>query len=277
MVRVIVVGLVLASSLLPHGSVAVTVIAEKDTVVRREAKPIHMNVDADGEFTQEPESQIPKEEVKMDTDLSQEELDKLAMQYCDQDFPLGQEDTNHCTEANARIMIDPGACIQAGVMAGASVTHATFMVPQGTTDRWEFKRPKGCFKAPCGSASTAHTVCYFYNGLGADAGANVTGTPVCDRPRHANGTQDAQGGCPDGYQVVDDEETCRTSATCLGHAPGNEFRIGTHNASKHLDYVQGCFVNKDDGKVYYNKLTVMGLGTNPTGQNICNVSTTVKW
>jgi len=280
-----VAGIVLAVALLSHGSVAVTINKEKEVVMRSEAKQVE--VSPYGEVVQTANGQ-PKEAVKIDdnTNLSPDELDKLK-QFCNKDFPIGKTDKNECTNpATEQMIISPSSCIFAGQLSGASTSHDDFHLAQGRGPAGqlgeEYKRPRGCFKAPCGASSSTHQVCYFYNGVGGpidDKVAGFTGTPVCSRARLGEGKKDAQGGCATGYQVVNDEETCRTSATCLGKAPGSEFRTGTHNASKKLDFLQGCFIHPD-GEVYFNEeSTAMGLGAagHVKGQNICNVSSTTRW
>merc|ERR1719498_177887 len=121
-----------------------------------------------------------------------------------------------------------------------------------TGHRLEYKHPKGCFKDASGSLR--------YNPideLPEVSDSNFSGQIVCWRHKHTNGTANKHGGCPSGYQVIDDEWQCRESAACLGYVEGSPFNIGGGsypNASKHKEYVRGCLFLKEDGvtKVYYN-------------------------
>lgn len=285
------IGLVLALAAIPHGS-AVSSLTREESVVRRERA---MQVTSEAVLVPPPnDGHGPRSNLKMNTNFTSAELAKLAAQFCNYDFPLGSKDTNFCTDPSKSMIhivdaLDPTMCIEAAIQSGASAGHHDFMIPQGTTDRWEYKRPAGCFAAKCGASSTTHDTCYYWNGVACTLNTNdtitpacpkdVAGTPVCQRPRHLYGAQDAQGGCPDGYQVIEDEETCRSSATCLGHMPSSEFRVGVHNASKHLDHPEGCFIVEEDGHnmTYFNPSSALGKGTNVKGKTICNVSSTVSW
>jgi len=272
------------------GSVAVKVSVESSSMVRSETKTVQIGPDAD--FVAD--RQHPKEELKVDsnTNLTSVDMAKLAARFCDYDFPMGTKDTNFCQDDHKNMMhivdkLDPTMCLLAAQESGAYSGHNEFMVPQGNDDKYNV--PSGCFKAPCGAHSTTHETCYYWNGAECTLDTaqtttpvcktTVTGTPVCVRDKHAYGTQDAQAGCKEGYKIIDDEDTCRTEATCLGHMPAHEFRVGIHNASKHLDHPQGCFIVVEDGHnmTYYNPPSAMGAGTNVKGMVICNVSSVTKW
>merc|ERR1719449_264935 len=91
------------------------------------------------------------------------------------------------------------------------------------------------------------------------------------------GTKNTLNSCPTGYKIVDDEDYCKSTATCLSISQGSDFRIGEVNASKHLEYPRGCFVDNDNGKVYYNGPNSMGDGKDVKGTPICVVEYATKW
>jgi len=232
------------------------------------------------------------------TKLSSKEYAKLAAQFCDEDFPLGQADQEpgNCTNAN-ETLTDETQCIFAQAQSGAGTATALRI----SGERYENARPKGCFKYSC--SESANGVCYFYNGIGDWPDANLSktkysedfvGTPICSRPKYVLGTNDTNAGCPGGYKAItsDDatdqlqhENLCFLVANCLSYDRGDEFRIGEHNASKHLDFPRGCFVDNDGlvagtaGEVFFNPKTAEGFGADGVvkGTPICKVNSYVKW
>lgn len=268
----------------PYGSIAAVLSGEKDSVVRRE--PQRVQLGSYGELLQAGDK--PGAIVAVEEPLSQSEKTEaeVATQYCDDDFPMGVDGANTCPGGSGQ----PGTnleniqgramCEEAGIQAGANGSHPGFVVLEGTTDRWEYKHPRGCYKDSCG-VFASDPVCYYWNGIGGTPNAQVVGQSVCTRKKHTNGSTDAYDGCPPTYQVVDDEYTCRQSAECLfgeGGA-GTDFRIGNTNASKHLDHPRGCFWIIEGGthKVYYNPPSLMGVGSVVKGTNICNVTSSTSW
>lgn len=259
-----------ALALLATSAHGATLYGEKSQTVRREAPVKTVEMSSRAEMMQvSPAKTDPNTLV-----TTEEELEDMAVQFCDYDFPTGKTDTNNCTDGSKHEMIlQEEMCIFAASEAGATTAHDSFKEPA----EWEDKHPKGCFKYKC--SESPKNVCYFYNGDG-DWPSQPKGTPICSRPKHLNGTKDSaakDGGCPSGYKVVDDGETCYKSAGCLGYCTGAEFRIGTSNASKHLEYPRGCFIDNTDGCVYYNGPSSMGEGKSVSGTPICNVSKVTTW
>jgi len=280
--------------ILPHASFAATLGSERKSVVRSETNRqpatselsgIQLNSHGDAEVIDHlkrlqgvVEAQItdsnklsPKDETKTDP-------------YCDMDYPTGVVTTSDCTNPTAlEVNIDSNGgadamCLQAATESGAKALSGKFVLRD---ENFQKIRPKGCFKQACHESDNG--VCYFYNpvnGVPDKTLAGFAGTPICKRPKTHNGTKGVAGSCPTGYQMIDDEETCRSAANCRGWPQANIFRVGTHNASKHLDWVRGCFFDEDDGnKVYYNRPInpAMGECTNCKGRQICLVTSTTSW
>jgi len=214
---------------------------------------------------------------------------------CDVDYPLGNEGTCDCADsANHQIILQEEMCVQAAFEAGVSTPLGSFRLQP----EWTNHHPKGCFKDTCSSDPKGQ--CYFFNPIGnlpaqcagtthllnGDAAPQVTGVPVCRRAKYLNGTADTNGGCPDQYGVIMNENNCSEAATCLGDGTGSEFRVDVLNESQHDHYPLGCFVNSgpgQDGKVYFNaplagRSTTANPPTNPLGTPICNVTVrTYQW
>jgi len=229
-----------------------------------------------------------------DMDLAPEDLAKSGFEIGRFDFVLGQPNTNVCTATGHMKITEntqnsTGHIIGKALCVAAAAQKGVHFTDEEADDGEEGNHPKGCFKADCDlfsspATTTTHPVCFFYNPTGGVINvAGVTGTPVCSRPAFVHGNDDTQGCKADDqsdYQVIDDEETCRTAAGILGtHPTADEFRIGVHNASKHLDYVQGCFLNLDRNKVYFNAKSALGDGVagQMKGRNICNVSSPLQF
>jgi len=242
-----------------------------------------------------------KEAPAQKTIMSTKEYEKLlSSDYCNEDFPLGQagQEPGNCTNANESL-IDKAQCEFALTQSAAGTP--TKIEIEG--ERYVNARPKGCFKYSC--SESAKGVCYFYNGIGNWPDANLAdtkynesfvGTPVCSRPKYVLGTNDTNAGCPGGYKAItsDDvsdqlqhENLCFLVANCKSLNRGPEFRIGEHNASKHLDFPRGCFIDYDglvdSGEtaptVYFNPKTAEGFGADGVvkGTPICKVNSYVKW
>jgi hypothetical protein len=197
--------------------------------------------------------------------------------YCNYTFPLGPDNTDTCDDATHSMILDEDMCIFAATLSGAMTSHDSFNIQDWDSLHPKDERPQGCFKHAC--AEAANGVCYFYNGDGQAPTGTITGTKVCKAPRWLQSTTPdvAAPTCPTvgsvTYTLVDDETSCRAAASCTSIAPGTIFQIGVHNASKHLDYPRGCFVDKDDGKAYINEASSMGDPTGAvTGTVLCNVS-----
>jgi len=195
---------------------------------------------------------------------------------CNDDYPLGNADTNNCSLANAAYenILQEAMCIQAAKDANATVVHDKFRLVEDQSD-WYDKRPKGCFKAECGEDPKG--VCYFYNPVG-DVPKHPKGEPVCSRPRYLNGTANATTGvkCPADYQSIMHEDACQEAGVCLGYCSGTEFREAVQNASKFEEFPLGCFIHAKLGCVFFNapQTNRTDPPKQPQGTPICNVSKT---
>jgi len=259
--------------LLPHGAVGASLSAS-GTVIRREAKPTRlmdsMSMTPSGELVQsKPETEVER-----------------AADYCDVDFVLGIAASNDCAitsglnGVNHHLITTESMCKQAANEAGG-LTQLDMSIGSG----YQNLRPKGCFQQPCSEVEPAGDtmagdthVCYFFNGnkeTPGNGGATIIGTPVCHRMRYLNyiapDTDTRDAGCPVGYRVILEDLPCRQVQNCLGDAPGDQFRVGLSNASQHLDYPLGCFIDKVDHKIYINEASQMGRGTSITGTLLCKV------
>jgi len=209
-------------------------------------------------------------------------------QICNQDFPLGYNETNDCVnETHHQLILDEGTCEKAAELSGASVEHNFFVIEQD----YDELHPQGCFAYHCGSSEKADrkqngSMCYYYNGNGqdpegVDGKGTVAGTPVCYRANYLNGTKDTNRCQDEGYTNVMDEVTCRDAAECLGFDKADEFRIGEWNFSKHNEYPKGCFIRTDTGQFQFNNASSLdGEPENPQiggGIPVCNVSSVIRW
>jgi len=237
----------LVLALLPHSILGATLYGEGHTM-RRERRAEVVQLSARGD--------IGKSSSVADGE-----------EFCDYDFPLGFKDSQNCSASNHSHIVDEGMCVEAANQAGATAANgANGSFRLGTA--WEKKFPKGCFKYECKEA--ANKICYFYN-EGEPENKDVKGTPVCSRPKHTMGAANSNGGCPDGYMVLDDETKCSSAAGCLGRGKGTEFRKGQHDAGEHVQFPRGCFVDVDDGNVYYNGPSSFGTGSTVKGTPVCVV------
>jgi len=285
-------------SLFPSGSLAATLTSERqsDKLVRSE-KVISMT--AGGAMVQakpEPDELVkqkskpiePREtlQVKTGDQLNSKDLAKLGEEFCGYDFPLGKVGTFECALTNHSLILEESMCIEAATIAGAHTDHDSFSINNlwGTAKpKLKYQRPLGCFKLECPKPNEGQ-ICYYFNDNGdpitewAKQNQTISGTPVCSRSMYLNSTApDTNGGCPDGYTIVDKENTCQNAANCMGDAAGYQFLTGNLNASEHLDYPRGCFISNEDKKVYYNAKSDLGPGKNVKGTLICNVSSTVSY
>lgn len=254
---------------------AATLYSDKDSVVRREPSS-SVQLDGRGWMAELDKSSPKKDDAAQWEDKTVDAAS--AKQFCNIDFAMGPSNSTSCSGVGT-VMIDPGWCEEAANLSGVEYGPE---VVTNTGHRLEYKHPKGCFKDSCGSSSSK-SACYFYNPideLPEVSNPEFSGQIVCWRHKHAHGTPDKHGGCPSGYQVIDDEWQCRESAECLDYVLGSPFNIGGGsyaNASKHREYVRGCLYLKEDGvtKVYYNAPNEMGEGPVTKGTNLCNVSSTI--
>lgn len=234
-------------------SSAATLHDERPSYAMRRERRI-VTLDARGEVAEEKSE--PSAESKTDAGMDQ------MPWFCNTDFPLGTENSNNCTHGTQ--LLDERLCKIAAHLSGASSSHHTFNVLQAEN----FDHPHGCFKNYCNADSNS-TVCYYYNDKGGDRWPlPINGTPVCQRPKYTNGTNNGQGGCPDSYEVIYNETLCNASAICLGYAVGPmSDLLDEHNTSQHLDYPEGCFIG--DRKVHYNKPASGNLERGVRGTPMC--------
>lgn len=223
-------------------------------IMRRDAKsntPTALHLGPAGEMIEVIES-------KINTDAA------IVPEGCDDVFELGLENSDDCGR-NRSIIEDDGKCREA-----ADVNH--YVMPGGSGvlkgAKWENTRPKGCFKFSCAESSTGE--CYFYNEREDPVpAAEITGTPVCLKPKYANGTAagNATVTCPMGYSMITDEEKCRGAGICQGYCEGSEFRASIAGNADH--YPAGCFIHEVEGCVYFNPPKATSP-THPVGTPVCN-------
>lgn len=246
-------------ALVPRGSLASALSAEKDgQTMRREPASRMVHVSPHGE-------------------MLQATVKEVATDFCEWDFPLGKASTKaECAHSGDQIIgNNEEMCIKAGQLANAKTAHMSFSV-EGSYYR--NSHPKGCFYMKgCSEDSRGH--CYFYNSVEPmPAGPTIAGQVVCKRDKYKNGTVDSPGGsgagCATGYATIMHEATCSAFATCMGYCLGAEFRIGTANASRNLDFPQGCFIHKKEGCVYFNPPSSLGMPPvgRASGTPVCNVT-----
>lgn len=196
-------------------------------------------------------------------------------EFCDNDYPAGKIGKNGCLFGNHSNIMQQAVCRNAAERAGASSPEDKFIIDS----TWYMKRPKGCFAMDC--SENPHGVCYFFNGSPLLPNNISAGTPICKRPKIANGTaipNDAGNGCPSGYKPIMDEDTCRLAGGCMGMSIGSQFREGLLDKSLHNLYPIGCFIHPTEHKVYYNfPEEGYTAPTHPSGVPICTVSTSTKW
>jgi len=203
------------------------------------------------------------------------------------DFPMGEEETSLCTNvAGMCAMQRPEMCAFAATQSDATVNNTAFKIGSP----WFDHHPKGCFKAQCSEA--ANGVCFFWNNVANAPTANITGAPVCWRPKYISGTPDSMGvdatdttgaSCsnnPD-YKVIANETLCKSMTDFLpGHVLAPDFLVGTQpivNASQHLDHPAGCFFLTNSAglnELFFNDpvaAAVAGTAVSPKGTPLCTV------
>jgi hypothetical protein len=276
--------------------------ATSENIVRREHKADSLHLSAVGETIGG--SSRPAEQIG------------TKINTCDDDFPLGQLNKNACTETHFDYpILDRQVCIEAAKEAGVMTVHSKFELP--ADGGWRNVHPRGCFKIPCSEAhaATGHATgandtekqaaeshdnggyCYFYNPIEQnpqDDADQLTGVPVCYRPKIINGTiADATSGsgkvvqCKAGFKVIDNENDCRAAAECLGLGQGDDqFQISLQVNAMYQEYPEGCFIHVN-GNVYINlrpnQVDGQALWGNPTDPEgnmatvatpLCNVTET---
>lgn len=217
-------------------------------------------------------------ELTPNAQMHQDKDDASNPQYCNYDFVEGTPGTHKCVDASLHSHVgDRALCELAGTLSGATYTQANMQIESAD-------KIKGCYKTEAGGVTS-----YYFNNKEVPADPDATtlqGTPICSRARWWNGTKDSaakDGGCPDGYAVVIDEDTCHKAGRCEREADDEEFRVGLKNASVHLDHPVGCFFDNVKQEVFYNPSRLnQGIGAPPEdsavqGTPICNVTTTLNY
>lgn len=226
------------------------------------------------------------------------------LQFCELDYPVGKVGENGCKQSNHSKITQRAECRDAANEAGGAGAGA----PEDTIfvldETWYNRRPLDCFALDCSEhadSSGKEGICYFMNESPYTPDAIEAGTPVCSRPKYANGTSVPNGihnGCPGGYEPiqcstatsegaastcnVQHGDACQIAAQCLGEpaATGN-FRVGISNASEHNDFPLGCHFNLVDNKVYFNFVATgfesPSRAAPETAVPICVVSSTTSW
>jgi len=259
--------------LLTHGAIGASLSAS-DALMRRQKQSGRMDsmpMIASGELSQsKPQTKVER---------------SGPSDYCDVDFVVGTNGTNDCTVPNG-VNGETQSLITTEAMCRQAATEANGVVQADMNIHADLQnlRPKGCFQKPCDAAVTVEgetiPTCFFFNGnkeTPGSGGAKIVGSPVCHRARFLNyvvpDTDTGNAGCPDGYRTIPTSLPCKQVSNCLADVAGDQFRVGLSNASKHLDYPLGCFIDKLDQKVYVNEVSNMGQGTSDRikGTLICKV------
>jgi hypothetical protein len=267
-------------------------------IVRREQKEqksVSLHLSAGGSLDREYGFDFSMPQAKkMDTKIN----------TCNDDYPLGQLNVNECTEQHFDYpILNREVCVEAAAEAGVTTVHSKFDIAK----EWYYKHPRGCFKVPCSEAhsATGHAAdteqdekdaaethanggyCYFFNPVGENppsAANQLTGVPVCYRPKMINGTIDDSTkavNCRDGFRTIETLNDCQFAAECLGLCKGHSFDIDSTVNLDYNKYPEGCFIHPADGCVYLNTKpnqvagqAAWGNPTNPEGTPLCNVTET---
>jgi hypothetical protein len=248
--------------------------------------------------------------LKVDS-KSNQKAKKRVKDYCNWDFPLGEELSDVCPPGSEKLR-EKEDCEEAAVQAGLQHTVVAEM-----NEEYKWLKPKGCFMELCPEAGAAGQSpsgtnmgpCYRWNGV-EPAPNNVTaGRPVCRRERvkygSMNGTTEV---CPDNYQVVENEDLCLIDGQCLGDSDAQLSLVNKRDANLYDKYPLYCFLdgpNPNDvatttaaattttqgalmqqdppkrPKVFFNEPLpgidpVKDKPKNPVGTPICNV-TQITW
>jgi len=252
--------------------------------MRSEKAAVEMQ--ASGSMQKSPPEQLVRDQQDdVDVDVVKE------TDMCDVDYPMGK-DACHCADAEKHsLILQEEMCIEAANEAGVTAPVGHFRIGS----EFFHSRPKGCFKYEC--SEDPKGVCYFFNPIGniphkcdtnntelaaSNSTEEVKGLPVCKRAKFLNGTVDANEGCPDGYDVIMNENNCSEAGICLGYCEGAEFREAIANESRRDEFPEGCFIhkntNKSQGCVYYNPpLEGWGKPKKPVGTPICQVRNVTSW
>jgi len=191
--------------------------------------------------------------------------------WCDRDYPLGHWNSSNCSRDGAgahQLILDAEMCASAAREANATPHDHHFIIPE----EWADMHPKGCFVFPC--HWDAGHVCYWFNDIG-DTPMYPWGAPVCQRPKFQNGTKDTNAGCPDGYDVILNENNCSEAGICQGFDLETDFIVGEgdfHNESQHNIYPEGCYIDDELGSVRFNPIYGTHPPQTPRGMPLCNVT-----
>jgi len=202
-------------------------------------------------------------------------------QTCNNDFPLGINNSNSCVNAtHHEPILDEGMCEKAAELSGAGIEHGMFHLSADYDDL----HPQGCFAWHCGQSGLRKgdnfSMCYYFNAGGQEP-ADPHGPPICYRANYFNGTENTNRCQDEGYDNVMDENTCANAAQCLGFDTEPQFRVGEWNFSKHDEYPKGCFIRTDTGAFQFNNISSLsGDPQNPQiggGIPVCNTTYQVHW
>lgn len=195
--------------------------------------------------------------------------------WCDKDYPIGHWNTSQCSSDGAtdhQIIEMEEMCVEAAKLANATAGDGQFKYFK-IPPEWGDLHPKGCFVFPC-HWDPGH-VCYWFNEQEEEP-RFPWGAPVCHRPLFRNGTEDTNSGCPEGYDVIINENNCSEAASCKAYCRKPDNIVGVSypmkNASQHDIYPEGCFIHKGDGCVYFNPIYGVNPPQHPQGIPLCNVT-----
>jgi len=186
---------------------------------------------------------------------------------CNAHYEEGNPKTNNCTDPTIQTMIEEDA--QCEEAAELSCPDKSCIGDRGAgTDNfildnwWYDKRPKRCF------LSDDTPPKWFYNPSGFWPASIAAGTPVCVQLKYIDGTADSNLCDNDKYEIIMDEEKCRTYATCLNECVFQEFR--ELNASAQEAAPKGCH-KTPSGCIRFNNMTLLSGAepSQPKGIPVC--------
>lgn len=220
-------------------------------------------------------SAVMRRQVHLGPEGELTQIKHKSVSICDDDFPLGHEGTNDCAEHDHKPIDEGILCQEAGESMNVSANHPTFLI----SSEWFDSHPAGCFVYRC--TEDPKGICVFYNAVGyvQDSNAVLHGRPVCSRPKVREGTPNSND-CPTGYQLIEDEEDCKSTDECLNIIAGDPFRKHENTQSEFNKFPKGCLIDSHLSTAtaktaFYNPPyheDPEKMPSEPVGVPLCNVS-----
>jgi len=187
---------------------------------------------------------------------------------CNYNYVAGPTKTNNCTDPDTQSLIeDQSMCEAAAKKSDTSCSDGSCMgQPFKKLDVDFNKFPMRCFKMDDGKW-------YFNPTPYWPTDDNMEGTPVCVTVEYLNGTADSDDCGSDEYENIDDENECRTCATCLSKIPQSQFRVGVNSTDDQAKFPKGCHIMSDGTTVQFNQRTD-GSASAAKGTPLCKLKTT---